>query len=87
MPDLHHSVDQHSRLRVSLNNRTFREDIVDATTSYQGYALPGTATSAAAWQITRSTKDGSGNVTAVLFADGNDLYDNVWDNRASLSYS
>ena len=25
--------------------------------------------------------------TAVIFADGNDNFDNIWDNRLSLSYS
>ncbi len=44
----------------------------------------GAATSAALWRIMRITTS-SGVV--IEWADGNDLFDNVWDNRASLSYS
>ena len=60
----------------------------EATTAsiiYVGKAVPGTATSAASWQIQKIDKSTS-NIT-VLLADGNTNYDNVWDNRASLSYS
>ena len=61
-------------------------DFVDATTSYLGESFPGTATSAAAWRIQRFTFDVSGDVT-IEWADGNAIMDNVWDNRAALSYS
>ena len=54
---------------------------------YMGRAAPGTATSAAAWQIRKLTYDGSDNVIAIQFADGTNDYDQVWDNRAGLSYS
>jgi hypothetical protein len=55
-------------------------------TIYRGTANPGTATSTAAWRCEEITIAADGDVT-ILFADGNDSYDNVWDNRASLSYS
>lgn len=54
---------------------------------YIGRAAPGTATSAAAWQIQKLTYDADDNVTAVQFAGGANDYDQIWDNRAALSYS
>lgn len=60
-------------------------DQVDPTTAYLGHALPGTATSAASWRIIRYTF--SGDDIGGAYADGNASFDNVWDDRASLSYS
>ena len=59
-------------------------DDVDGSVFYAGQALPNTATSAASWQIQRITI-GVDSIDAV-FADGDTEFDNVWDNRASLSY-
>ena len=59
-------------------------DSVGATT-YIGEAIPGTATSAALWRIKRMVETGPDLV--ITWADGNESFDNVWDNRASLSYS
>jgi hypothetical protein len=61
--------------------------IVDSSTTV-GYtyiceAAPGTASSAALWRICKVT-DATGNT---VWADGNGNFDNVADNRASLSYS
>ena len=52
---------------------------------YEGWADPGTATSAALWVIKRYVFTGS-NLTSYSFADGNASADNIWDNRASLTY-
>lgn len=60
-------------------------DAASATATYIGETLPGTATSSALWRIKKI--DETSNPTTILFADGNDKFDNVWDNRASLSYS
>jgi len=60
-------------------------DEVDSSTMYIGKALVGTATSAALWQIKKMTV--SSTVTTFNYADGNDSYDNIWDNRTGLSYS
>lgn len=62
-------------------------EIIDQTTTagytYMCEALPGAATSAAAWRISRlATATG-----VVQWADGNAAFDNIADNRASLSYS
>ncbi len=58
-----------------------------ATIIYEGYASPGTAVSAAAWQICKHTYDGSNNRLTTKFAGGTNDYNQVWDNRAALSYS
>jgi len=55
--------------------------------TYHGVAKPGTATSAARWQIKKYTYDGNGNVTSIKFADGTNDYVAVWDNRAGYTYS
>lgn len=61
-----------------------RLDEASATITYVGTAAPGTLTSAASWAIKRLDST-SGLV--VLWADGNSNFDNIWDDRASLSYS
>lgn len=53
--------------------------------TYIGKAQIGSATSSAEWQIQRITESGSS--TSIDWANGADEFDQVWDNRASLSYS
>jgi hypothetical protein len=53
---------------------------------YFGIAVPGTATSAAGWQIRKFTTSGS-NPTSMLWAGGSGAFTNIWDNRAGLTYS
>lgn len=69
---------------------TTRTDTIDPTifpeVTYRGDALPGTITSIALWRVTRLTLQSDGD-TEVLYADGDDLFNNIWDNRLSLSYS
>lgn len=57
---------------------------VDGATEYFGFAMPGTATSAAKWKIFRIVT--TNNDWELTYADGNSNYDNVFDNRASLTY-
>ena len=68
--------------------QTTRTDTDGASpeTIYRGSAVPGTAEAAASWRCEEITIATDGDVT-ILFADGDDLFNNVWDNRASLSYS
>ena len=54
---------------------------------YLGYAEPGTATTAAKWQIRKLTYDSAGAVTDIQFASGTNDFIHVWDNRATYSYS
>jgi len=60
-------------------------DYIDATTSYLGEALPGSAGSAAVWRIRKLTIAGSD--VATTWADGNAAFSKIWDDRLSLSYS
>lgn len=52
---------------------------------YQGFATPGTATSAAAWAIKKNTFSGS-NLTMSQWANGKSNQENIWDARADLTY-
>ena len=54
-----------------------------ATYTYIGNAVPGTATSSALWRIKRLTNADN----TIVWADGNANFDNIYDNRATLSYS
>lgn len=62
-----------------------RIDEVNASLSYIGWAIPGTLDAAATWRIMRMSV--TGTVNAIEWADGNEDFDNVWNDRASLSYS
>lgn len=55
-------------------------------TEYIGYALPGTSKASARWLIKKLTYSGS-YVTDIQFANGVIAFDQVWNDRASLSYS
>ena len=54
---------------------------------YIGRAKIGSATSAAVWQIKKVTYDSAGDVTNIQNAGGDQLFDNIWDNRTGDSYS
>lgn len=60
----------------------YRQD-VGATYEYHGFAAPGIATATAAWRVMRVTIASQ----AIDWAEGNDKFLHVWDNRASLNYS
>lgn len=62
-----------------------RLDEASSTVTYVGEAATGVSESAAFWRIKRLTTIGS--ILDIKWADGNELYDNVWTDRASLSYS
>lgn len=61
-----------------------RLDDAGSGVTYVGEAVVGTATSAASWRIKRIT-EASGDLT-IEWADSDSNFDNVWDNRASLTY-
>lgn len=61
------------------------DDTTTASTVYVGKAVIGTAASAASWRI---YKYDSATIAAIKYwADGDAAFDNIWDNRASLTYS
>lgn len=59
------------------------DETTNATYTYVGAAVPGTLGSAAYWQIYRFETSGDLHRE---YADNNRRFDNVWDNRDSLSY-
>lgn len=69
---------------IIAENFSFRID-TQASVQYIGLAAIGSLNSQAVWQILRITT--SGTVQTGEYADGNDNFDNIWDNRAALSYS
>jgi len=60
-------------------------DSGNANLYYYGRAAIATATSSALWQIKRLDYT-SGDVK-ILWADGDESFDNIYDNREALSYS
>src|SRR4051812_10907076 len=54
---------------------------------YYGEAANGAATSVNVWRVRKLSYDGSNNVTAIQWSGGTDGFNQVWDDRASLSYS
>lgn len=54
---------------------------------YEGWAVPGAATSDAVWLICKYTYDASNNLTKTEWtgAPAGDFI-SIWDNRSSLSY-
>lgn len=65
----------------------YLEDSGDPLIYYLGLAEPGTGTGAASWQIRRITYSASTDDVIVQWADGDALYDNIYSDRESLSYS
>ncbi|MBF0371246.1 MAG: hypothetical protein HQL52_17495 [Magnetococcales bacterium] len=53
---------------------------------YVGQAIPGSTTGDAVWQVKRITYDGNQNPTVIEFAGVAASFNQVWDDRASLTY-
>jgi len=66
------------------NQITLLDDYTTTNVTYVGYATAGTATSAASWKIIKIDET---NGLAITLADGDEEYNNIWDNRVTLSYS
>jgi hypothetical protein len=56
-----------------------------AGTTYTGYALRGASNAAASWFIMKSVL--SAGITTIRFASAPYVMDQIWDNRASLTYT
>lgn len=54
---------------------------------YLGIADIGSSASTAAWRIMKLSYNANGNLTDIKFANGNDKYEYVWNDRVSYSYS
>ena len=76
-------------LDTPLSNLLFDQKLLQVdtvgTTTYLGYANAGTLTSGATWAIKRIVETGSD--VSITWADGNNSFDNIWDNRLALTYS
>ncbi|MEN6532163.1 MAG: hypothetical protein ABFD89_00775 [Bryobacteraceae bacterium] len=71
-------------------SRTYTKRIAydaNGNIEYMGWAKPGASTDDAVWSVVKHTYDASNRLTATEFADGDDSLDNVWDDRATLTYS
>lgn len=81
---------QHNSDANAILSRNFRQYAVrlDETTTtgvtYIGKALIGTSSADNDWAIQKMDETGD---LIITWADGNDNFDNVWDNRASLVYA
>lgn len=81
-------LDNHGRtITVESNYKQLIEYDANDNPIYVGMAEPSTATGALSWQIKKITYDANNNPTAVEWADGNDSFDNKWDERATYTYS
>lgn len=80
-------------IQDSSDDLAFQADYVGGENLiYQGFARPGTLTSAAAWQIAKHTYDGNNNILTTKWpqnANGiaTSEYYYIYDNRASYTYS
>ena len=54
-------------------------------TTFLGYAASGSLTSGAVWAVKKIVETGSNY--SITWADGNKNFDNVWNDRLTLSYS
>lgn len=66
-------------------SKTIRIDEVSSSIMYIGEAAIPVAESAAFWRIRKF--ETTGTVTKMLWADGDENFDNVWADRTTLSYS
>ena len=69
---------------MSFRTLTVRLDEPGGGITYVGDSVPGTAASEGAWRIKRLTE--TATLLTIQYADGDQDFDNVWDNRASLTY-
>jgi hypothetical protein len=70
---------------VAVDEQFIIDDQTTADKTYFCQAPVGTLTSSAEWRVW--VIDETNGIYQKLYADGNDSYDNVADNRAALTYS
>ncbi len=74
-----------SALGGSVDYDILLDETSTANITYVGKAAIGTATSTSVWQIKRLNET-SGDLE-IGYADSNSNFDNIWDDRTSLTYS
>jgi hypothetical protein len=76
---------QSREYNLRLGEYPVKIDEATSTLNYIGYVQNlGVDPSEALWKIKKIEQVGT--VWEIKWADGNELYDNVWNNRASLNY-
>lgn len=55
-----------------------RQDVVNSTVTYVGYAIPGVTSSQSGWQMQKISSSG-GNITSITWAAGNNYMNKIWD--------
>jgi hypothetical protein len=68
----------------SFNNKLLQVDTV-GNTHYIGYANAGSATSGTVWAIKKVVE--VGNDVTITWADGTKDFNNIWNDRLTLTYS
>ncbi len=76
-------------LEDELNLTSRLDETTMGSILYYAEATPGTAESAASWRIQEITflNLPTEDDLQILWADGNNNFDNIWDDRLALSYS
>ena len=54
---------------------------------YIGFAKPGSSEDKPVWAIKKIEYDDNGNLAAVKWAEGNNNFDKIWNDRTTYSYS
>ena len=65
-------------------NLTVRLDQISPDLFYVGKALIGSIDSNSTWQIVKYTK--TGNILKSEYANGSELFNQIWNNRLTLNY-
>lgn len=63
------------------------DDVSTSNITYVGKAAIGSSGASAVWRIMKIDESGTPTTLSITWADGNSNFDNVWDNRTSLTYS
>lgn len=53
---------------------------------YLGHSIPGSLKSDPVWRIQKFNYNSSGNLTDIKYANGENTFINIWDNRQSITY-
>ena len=72
--------------KVAEFSTRYDQDADPPTLAYLGKAYPGASAAVAAWQVQKLVFGLDGDVT-ITWADGNASFDNIWDDRAALTYT
>lgn len=88
LTDLKATIVSLQTLVTSIDGKSYYKPIIvdksGANVVYNGYAVPGTLSSAALWAIEKVTS--SKGIELHTWADGDMKFDNIWNNRESLTY-